>query len=297
MKKFRMKSISLLVATDVAARGLDVDNLTHIINFNLPDETELYTHRSGRTARAGKKGESIVIANLKEKFKIKQIEKQIDKKFSYLPVPLGRDICKKQLFHLIDRMEKVTVDDTKIDSFLPEIFKKLEWLDREELIKKFVSLEFNRFLDYYKNAPDLNVPFDGKDNNRSNFTSSNYTRFFINLGKTDELQPTNLIGLINDFTNTKDITVGDIEILKNFSFFEVDKEYTTVLLDSFRDKEYKKRKIILEIASKKETSGRRRNNFRFDGDRKRPDRDRKRGDNFKHGRKSKRSFRNKRKTN
>ncbi|PJA98181.1 MAG: DEAD/DEAH box helicase [Ignavibacteriales bacterium CG_4_9_14_3_um_filter_30_11] len=296
MKKFRMKSISLLVATDVAARGLDVDNLTHIINFNLPDETEIYTHRSGRTARAGKNGESIVIANLKEKFKIKQIEKQIDKKFSYLPVPLGRDICKKQLFHLIDRMEKVTVDDTKIDSFLSEIFKKLEWLDREELIKKFVSVEFNRFLDYYKNAPDLNIPFDSKDSNKASFTSSNYARFFINLGKTDELQPTNLIGLINDFTKTKDIPVGDIEILKNFSFFEVDKEYTKVLLDSFKDKEYKKRKIILEIASQKESSGRRRDNFRSDGDRKRPDRDRKRGHSFKHGRRSERSFNKKRKT-
>ncbi|PIW69613.1 MAG: DEAD/DEAH box helicase [Ignavibacteriales bacterium CG12_big_fil_rev_8_21_14_0_65_30_8] len=296
MKKFRMKNISLLVATDVAARGLDVDDLTHIINFNLPDETELYTHRSGRTARAGKKGESIVIANLKEKFKIKQIEKQIDKKFTYMPVPLGKDICEKQLFHLIDRMEKVAVDDSKIDSFLPQIFKKLEWLDREELIKKFVSVEFNRFLNYYKNAPDLNIPFDSKDSNRSRFTSSNYSRLFINLGRTDELEPTTLIGLINDLTKSKDIKVGEIEILKNFSFFEVDKEYTKVLLDSFKDKEFKKRKIILEIASKKENKGRSRESFRADRNRKRPDRDRKRRDNFKRGRKSERTFRKRRET-
>lgn len=296
MKKFRIKNVRLLVATDVAARGLDVDDLTHIINFNLPDETELYTHRSGRTARAGKKGESIVIANLKEKFKIKQIEKQIDKKFTYMSVPLGKDICEKQLFHLIDRMEKVAVDDSKIDSFLAQIFKKLEWLDREELIKKFVSVEFNRFLDYYKNTPDLNIPLDSKDNNRSSFTSSNYSRLFINLGRTDELEPTTLIGLINDFTKSKDIKVGDIEILKNFSFFEVDKEYTQVLLDSFKDKEFKKRKIILEIASKKENKGRSRENFSSDRNRKRPERDRKRGNNFKRGRKSERTFSKRRKT-
>ena len=287
MKKFRVKHLKLLVATDVAARGLDVDDLTHIINYNLPDETELYTHRSGRTGRAGKRGTSIVIANLKEKFKIKLIEKQIDKQFSYMPVPLGRDICEKQLFHLIDRMEKVAVDDTKIDSFLPEIYKKLEWLDREELIKKFVSVEFNRFLDYYKNTPDLNMPKDSRGSGGKKTTMVGFARFFINLGKTDDLKPTTLIGVINDVTGIRDIEIGEIEILKNFSFFEIDEKFTGTLLKSFKDKEFKKRKIVLEIASKKGTVSRRRDGRQ---------RDRKRPNQIKHGRNSERTFRKRRKT-
>ena len=149
MGKFRIRNVSLLVATDVAARGLDVDDLTHIINYNFPEELEIYTHRSGRTGRAGKAGTSIMISSTREKHKLAQIEKKLGKQFSILPIPGGREICEKQLFHLIDKMEKVEVDDLKINSFLPAIYKKLEWLDREELIKKFVSLEFNRFLDYY----------------------------------------------------------------------------------------------------------------------------------------------------
>ena len=190
MNKFRNKNITLLVATDVAARGLDVENLTHIINYNLPDDSELYTHRSGRTGRAGRKGTSIVISNLKENIRLSLIEDQIGKDFKHLPVPGGKEICEKQLFHLIDRMEKVEVDNTQITSFLPAIYKKLEWLDREELIKKFVSLEFNRFLDYYKNTADLNPASgkerggkerSGKDRNRNN--KADYTRFFINLGR------------------------------------------------------------------------------------------------------------------
>ena len=287
MKKFRIKHLKLLVATDVAARGLDVDDLTHIINFNLPDETEIYTHRSGRTGRAGKKGESIVIANLKEKHKLKLIEKQIDKQFSYLSVPLGRDICEKQLFHLIDRMEKVTVDQTQIDSFLPEIYKKLEWLDREELIKKFVSVEFNRFLDYYKNAHDLSQPDDSRSFGGKKKPMSGFARLFINLGKTDDLKPATLIGLINDVTGVRDIKIGEIEILKNFSFFEIDEKFTGTLLKSFKDKEFKKRKIVLEIASKKGTENKRKDAKQ---------RDRKRPNQIKHGRKSERTFRKRRKT-
>ncbi|MCH8326708.1 MAG: DEAD/DEAH box helicase, partial [Bacteroidetes bacterium] len=187
MAKFRIGHVKLLVATDVAARGLDVENLTHIINYNLPDDLEIYTHRSGRTGRAGRSGTSMIIAHLKEKFKIQIIEKQINKKFEYKPVPLGKDICEKQLFHVIDKMEKVDVDNEKIDSFLPAIMLKLEWLDREELIKKFVSVEFNRFLDYYKNAPDLNVPESQGKHSKQKGTTGKHTsegnnRFFINLG-------------------------------------------------------------------------------------------------------------------
>jgi ATP-dependent RNA helicase DeaD len=281
MKKFRIKHLRLLVATDVAARGLDVDDLTHIINYNLPDELEIYTHRSGRTGRAGRTGTSIVIANLKEKHKIRLIEKQIDKQFSYMPVPLGRDICEKQLFNLVDRVERVDVDYTQIDTFLPEIYKKLEWLDREELIKKFVSVEFNRFLDYYKNAPDLNKPDNSRRSRGNKATLSGFERFFINLGKTDDLKPTTLIGLINDVTGVRDIKIGQIEILKNFSFFEIDSNFTGALIKTFKNKEFKKRKIVLEIAASKGTESKRR-------ERKRPAKP-------KYGRKSERTFRKKRK--
>ena len=250
MNKFRNKNITLLVATDVAARGLDVDNLTHIINYSLPDESDLYTHRSGRTGRAGRKGTSIVISNLRENIRLSIIEDQIGKEFRHLTVPGGKEICEKQLFHLIDRMEKVEVDNTRITSYLPAIYKKLEWLDREELIKKFVSLEFNRFLNYYKDIPDLNSS-RRKEESRGNKTE--FTRFFINLGTTDNLQPQKLMGLINEYTGVNNIEVGDIEILKNFSFFETDKTYTDTILNAFRSKKYKNRDIGVEIASKKKS--------------------------------------------
>ena len=251
MNKFRIKHLKLLVATDVAARGLDVDSLTHIINYNLPEDLEIYTHRSGRTGRAGKTGISIIIANLKEKHSLNTIEKQINKKFKHLPIPSGKEICEKQLFYLVDRMQNVELNDTQIDSFLPDIYKKLETVPKEELIKRFVSLEFNRFLDYYNNTPDLNVPSDGGSRSRGNSTASGFTRFFINLGKTDDLKPANLIGMVNDYTGVRNIDIGDIEILKNFSFFEADSNYKDKILDGFQNKSFKKRKIGIEIASGK----------------------------------------------
>lgn len=160
MQKFRIRHIKLLVATDVAARGLDVNDLTHIINYNLPEEILAYAHRSGRTGRAGKAGISIAIINLKEKHLIKQIEKKIKKTFVAAKVPGGREICEKQLFNMITKMEEVDIEQTEIDSYLPTIYRKLEWLDKEEIIKRFVALEFNRFLEYYKNAKDINVSDD-----------------------------------------------------------------------------------------------------------------------------------------
>ena len=160
MQKFRIRHVKLLVATDVAARGLDVNDLTHIINYNLPEEILAYAHRSGRTGRAGKAGISIAIINLKEKHLIKQIEKKIKKTFVAAKVPGGREICEKQLFSMISKMEEVDIEQTEIDSYLPTIYRKLEWLDKEEIIKRFVALEFNRFLEYYKNAKDINVSDD-----------------------------------------------------------------------------------------------------------------------------------------
>lgn len=260
MNKFRIKHLQLLVATDVAARGLDVENLTHIINYNLPEELEIYTHRSGRTGRARRKGISIAIVGPKEKSKIPQIEKQLNKKFSIMPIPSGKEICERQLLHLIDRVEKVEVDYSQIDPLLPDIFRKLEWLDREELIKKFVSVEFNRFLDYYKKAADLFSPQEYKKTGKEKGAASGFTRFFINLGRTDGLKPNSLMGLINEFTGINDIEIGKIELLKNFSFFEVDSDFAESVMKAFKDKTYKKRNIVLEIATSKgkpETSSKR----------------------------------------
>ena len=252
MEKFRIKHLQLLVATDVAARGLDVYNLSHIINYNMPDELELYTHRSGRTGRAGKKGVSIIIANMKEKGKLHQIEKTLGKKFSFQSVPLGKDICEKQLLFLIDKVETVEVDYTQIQSYLTDAIKKLDWLEREELIARFLSVEFNRFLDYYKNTPDLNLPMEEKKKGRGRENSEGYTRFFINLGKMEDLTPTSMIGLINETTGVRDLDIGEIEILKNFSFFEVESSAQDLILMSFEDKEFKGRRIGVEVASSKE---------------------------------------------
>ncbi len=254
MNKFRTRNLRLLVATDVAARGLDVHDLTHIINYDLPDELEIYTHRSGRTGRAGKKGISIAIAHLKEKHKLNQIEKQLNKKFTNLPIPGGRDICEKQLFHLIDRVEKVEIDHTQIESFLPHIYNKLEWMDRNELIQRFVSVEFNRFLDYYRNLPDIHSPTDGQSFIKQASGSTrraNYKRFFINLGTTDGLKPAQLIGMINDFTGIRNIDIGEIDIMKNFSFFEADSKYQIEIMEGFKGQKLKKREISVEVAEKR----------------------------------------------
>ncbi len=287
MNKFRIGHTTLLVATDVAARGLDVDDLTHIINYNLPDELEVYTHRSGRTGRAGKKGVSIVIANLKEKNKIRSIEKKINKNFETLPVPSGNEICEKQLFHLIDKVEKVEVDYTNVEKFLPDIYKKLEWMDRTELIQRFVSIEFNRFLDYYKNLPELSAPSNKKEKGKKDSVqkANNYTRFFINLGARDGLKPTTMIGMIKDYSNIRSIDIGEIEIMKNFSFFEADKNYEDEILSGFDGLVVQGREIRVDVASKKKSQ----ENGKSSG-KKRDRKRRKRSDkNSKHKRNKKRN--------
>ncbi|MGW8316674.1 MAG: DEAD/DEAH box helicase [Bacteroidales bacterium] len=244
MNRFRRRHIQMLVATDVAARGLDVTDLTHVINYNLPDELEAYIHRSGRTGRAGKRGSSISIIHSRETGKIKSLEKLSKKKFKREMIPGGKEICKKQLFNMVDRMEKVEVNDQQINEFLPEIFKKLDWMTKEELIRNFVSVEFNRFLNYYKDAPDLNIiqenrkTNDGKSEprehsgNRGN-KRKEYSRFYINIGSKSGINPTKLIGLLLDTTNDRNIDIGKIEIMKGFSFFEVEKNQEQVILRSF----------------------------------------------------------------
>ncbi len=269
MKKFREKSLQMLVATDVAARGIDVNDISHVINYNLPDELEIYTHRSGRTGRAGKSGISIAIVNFRERNRIPLIEKIIGKKFEQELVPTGDEICRRQLFNLIDRMEKVRVDEKQIAPFMEKVNKKLEWLPKEEIIKHFVSLEFNRFLDYYKGAPDLNVNARksakgssdsgrGRREGRAGKYDDNFARLFLNLGKKDGLEARNIIGLVNDKTNNRDINIGDIDIKDNFTFFEVSQDFADDVLKAFNKGSYKGRQIRIELAEKSGRQGRKR---------------------------------------
>jgi ATP-dependent RNA helicase DeaD len=274
MQKFRVKHIQLLVATDVAARGIDVDDLTHIINYNLPDDPSAYTHRSGRTGRAGKAGISIVIANLKEKFIIRQIEKKIGKQFNMAQVPNGREVCEKQLFHMVDKLEKVEVDHAGIESYLPMVLSKLSWLDKEELIKRLVSLEFNRFLNYYQNSRDLNqreeytaerTKINTKRSTRSykelrdfdSFSSkSNSSRMFINMGKVDGLYPNSLIDLVRKQMNGNRVKIGKIQMMNRHSIFEVENMDARTMVDAFGSVEVDNRRIFLKADGDKPEAAR-----------------------------------------
>jgi len=263
MQKFRIRNVQLLVATDVAARGLDVDDLTHVINYSLPEDHNIYLHRSGRTGRTGKKGISVVIVNLKEKYQLKVIEKKIGKTFEHATIPSGHEICEKQLFHFVSRMEKVDINYSQINTYLPSIFKKLEWLDKEEIITRFVSLEFNRLLEYYKkNSVDINVKEGSKadwkeDSKRDRFenaTGEGYARLFINMGKTDGFYPAELIQLINDNTRGLKVPIGKIDLMKSFSFFEVEESYAEEVIRSMKNIIIENREIIVERASDKNSN-------------------------------------------
>lgn len=226
MRRFRMHGIQLLIATDVAARGLDVDDLSHVINYTLPDDTEVYTHRSGRTGRAGKTGISIAIINMRETHKIKTIERNIGKTFEVGSIPTGKEICTKQIFSLMDRIEKVEVNEEEIADLLPAVFRKLEWLDKEELVKRVVSLEFNRMIEYYQENEDFEtVSADRKTpRDRTEITiEPGYTKLFINLGKMDGVSPKNLLQLINDCVQGK-VDIGRIDLFTRYSLFDVKSE-------------------------------------------------------------------------
>lgn len=282
MQKFRVKNIQLLVATDVAARGLDVDSLTHVINYGLPDDNEVYTHRSGRTGRAGKAGQSISILHLKEKSRIQRIERLIGRQFSKIEIPSGENICEKQLLNLVDKIEKVEVNETEIAAYLPGIFRKLEWLSNEDLIKRIVSLEFNRLLDYYRDAKDLDNPDErgskrdrdrgdergsrrdredrGERGGRSKATAG-MVRMFTNIGKIDGAEPGAMIGFIHDAVG-KRVDIGKIDLMNNFSFFEVAEGDAKSVLDTFSNYDLEGRRIVVEVAGE-----------RGNGDDKRSDRD------------------------
>jgi|ETNmetMinimDraft_12_1059888.scaffolds.fasta_scaffold10944_2 ATP-dependent RNA helicase DeaD len=254
MGRFRNRQLQILVATDVAARGLDVEDLSHVINFNLPDDDEMYVHRSGRTGRAGKKGISIIIIHTREMRKIREIEKKSSITFIRETVPSGLDICKKRLYTLIDKVENVEVDEQQIDQFMPDIYKKLEWLEREELIKHFVSTEFNRYLSYYKNARNINISGDSMGKKRSkrekrsreDRRNTSFAGFYVNVGFRHKLNPGRLIGLINECLRSSDAVIGKIEVMKTFSFFEIDKKWESKLFVGFKGKKFQGIPLLIE---------------------------------------------------
>ncbi len=267
MGRFRMRQLQLLIATDVAARGLDVTDLSHIINFDLPDDIEVYIHRSGRTGRAGKSGISIAIIHMRETGKIRDIEKKFGIRFSKESVPSGKDICQKQLFSLMDKLEQVEVDEEQIGPFLPAIYQKLEWLSREDLIKHFVSTEFNRFLAYYKDAVDINITehtgSDGRNRRekrtREERRRTPFTKLHINLGSKNNLTPARLMGLINEGLNSRNSTVGKIEIMNTFSFFEIEEQTETRLMAALQGQIFDSVPVVVQFVQDKpayETSSR-----------------------------------------
>ena len=261
MQKFRRHRIQLLVATDVAARGLDVDDLTHVINYGMPDDVENYTHRSGRTGRAGKKGTSICIISMRERSKIKLVEKEIQKTFEQGTLPEPRDICTKQLYHVIDDIERVEVDEEEIAPFMNEVQKRWEWLDKDDLIRRVLSREFGRFLQYYANAPEIEVPVKeqgakGKERgkrDKSRQAEEGYVRLFLNVGKIDGMFAREIIGLLNKNVQGDKVAVGRIDLMKNFSFIEVrEADLNRVLKGLKHGVTVKGRSVVVDVATEEQ---------------------------------------------
>ncbi|QKJ32514.1 DEAD/DEAH box helicase [Mucilaginibacter mali] len=257
MKRYRERSLQLLIATDVAARGIDVNDVTHVINYSLPDEIENYTHRSGRTARAGKTGVSIAIINSKELGKIRQIERVIGKKFIKAEIPTGFDVCEKQLFALVHKVHNVEVNEQQIEQYIPRIMAEFADLSKEDVIKRFASLEFNSFLEYYKNAPDLNAPADdrfGKERGEGGEkfartgVRGDFTRLFINLGSVDGFSRGDLLGYICNTTKISGRTVGKIDVKGVYSFFEVPHDEVEKVQSGFKSADFQGREVRIEIA-------------------------------------------------
>ena len=258
MQKFRRHRIQLLVATDVAARGLDVDDLTHVINYGMPDDVENYTHRSGRTGRAGKKGTSICIIGIRERSKIKLVEKEIQKTFEQGTLPEPRDICTKQLYHVIDDIERVEVDEEEIAPFMNEVQKRWEWLDKDDLIRRVLSREFGRFLQYYANAPEIEAPTssskgEGKSSrskDKKRVAEEGYVRLFLNVGKIDGMYAREIIGLLNKNVQGDKVAVGRIDLMKNFSFIEVrEADLDRVLKGLKHGVTVKGRSVVVDVAA------------------------------------------------
>ena len=249
MQKFRQHTVQLLVATDVAARGLDVDDLTHVINYGLPDDIENYTHRSGRTGRAGKKGTSISIVHSREKFKIRNIEKEIGKQFEQGTIPSAEEICKKQLYKVMDQIVKADVDEEQIAPFMQDISRYFEYVDKDDLIKKIVSLEFGKFLAYYADAPEISEVRGERSKEQgargkkgATPTSEGYRKLFINLGKKDGFYPGEIMQFLNKHVHGH-VQVGHIDLLTTMSYFEVPEEDAERVIKYVNGQRYKNRDV------------------------------------------------------
>lgn len=272
MDRFRRKDLQLLVATDVAARGIDVNNISHVINYNLPDDIENYTHRSGRTARAGKKGFSIVLINPKEKHKIKAIEKQMRTTFQEGAIPGPEEICQIQLNALVNKVKDTRVKESQIASFMPSIYEMFADLSKEEVIQKFVSSEFNRFLDFYQHARDLNSKEDNggknegkRERSRGDFDDTNTQRYFVNLGRKDGLNPGGLLRVICDYSGLVSKDIGRIDILDAFSFFETRPEVAEGLIRATKGAEYEGKSLSVELTKKRSGGGAGKSGFKGGG--------------------------------
>ncbi len=253
MKRFRSRSLQMLVATDVAARGIDVNDVTHVINYNLPEDVENYTHRTGRTARAGKSGIAIAIITPKDTSKIKDIERILKKQFVKKDVPNGLDVCEKQLFNLVHKLHNVEVKDVEIESFLPAIYEELKDLSKEELIKRFISEEFNRFHEYYQNAPDLNIVKGSVD---GAFGNGRTTRFFVNMGQMDGFNINSLKDFMSDTAKLHPRMVFNVDVKSSFSFFETESKFVDNFMGiNSQDVEFNGRKISLEVSNRKMKDG------------------------------------------
>ncbi len=265
MQKFRQHRTQLLIATDVAARGLDVEELTHVINYGLPDDVENYTHRSGRTGRAGKRGTSISIIHLRERGKVRIIEKVIGKAFEKGTLPEPKEICTKQLYRVMDEIEHIEVNEGEIAPFLPEVFRKLDWLSKEDLIKRIVSREFGHFLKYYADAPEIEQPSEkpskeGRELQReerrrnrkekgSHEAEEGYKRLFLNLGKRDNFYAREIINLVNRYVKGQ-IEIGRIDLTTNCSFFEVREEHAKLVISKMAKAKIGDRKVVVDYADR-----------------------------------------------
>ncbi len=268
MNRFRKKELQLLVATDVAARGLDVNDLTHVINYNLPDDLEVYIHRSGRTGRAGKSGISISIIHTRETRRIRDLERMSGKEFIKKEVPSGEEICGIRMLNLIDTVKETEIDEENIQKFLPQALEKLADFDRETLIKHFLSAEFNQFLEYYKDSNDLNASGGrgdrGSRNDRGGArggredrggrrggreeNDSNFERYFINIGRRDGLNPVRLMGLVNENMNGSKPDFGKIDVQNNFTFFDVEKGFENDLVSGMKGTQFEGRDVAVEAS-------------------------------------------------
>lgn len=262
MKKFRDRVVRILVATDVAARGLDVDDLTHVINYGLPEDTAVYTHRSGRTGRAGKTGISVAIIHSREKGKLKEIERIIGKKFERKDVPSPEQIIEKQLYSLADRIEKVQVNESEMERYVPGVIKKLGWLSTDDLIRRVLSLEFQRLLDYYKDAPQIDfidekpskkererTPRDPKEKDRRT-AEKGMERIYINLGKNDGFYAGNLIDLLNKNIDGQRVDVGRIDLMPGYSLFDIKKKDASTVVNALKGIDFMGKRVYSEIAEK-----------------------------------------------